>query len=153
MRKWLRGAAGWLPVVIWMGLIYLGSTDLLAEHRTSRWLVPCLRWLKPDISDAAIDRVQLVIRKGGHLTEFALLAVLVCRAMSPAASGPPDARPVKVIWGAITWGVIYAILDEFHQSFYATRQASAMDVCLDSCGVSLGVILWWLGRGLLRKNN
>jgi VanZ family protein len=134
-----------------MGFIFVGSTDILAEHRTSRWLAPFLRWLKPDISEATLSRVQLVIRKGGHLTEFALVAVLACRALSFTTTGKPEARTLKVAWGALAWGVSYAILDEFHQSFYATRQASAMDVGIDACGVSLGVALWWLARGWLRK--
>src|SRR5205823_2472657 len=66
----------WLPAIAWMILIFSGSTDVLSAHRTSRFIGPFLRWLKPDISDQAVGRVQLVVRKTGHLTEFAILAVL-----------------------------------------------------------------------------
>src|SRR5262249_31317101 len=33
-----------LPVILWMALIFAGSTDLLSPHRTSRMIGPLLRW-------------------------------------------------------------------------------------------------------------
>lgn len=38
-------------------------------------------------------------------------------------------------------GQIYAITDEIHQSFIPGRTASARDVCIDTCGVFLGIII------------
>src|SRR6266487_5867071 len=69
----------WLPVVLWMGLIFGGSTDVMSSHRTSRFIGPLLRWLNPNISDEAIRAVQTVVRKGGHVAEYSVLAVLIWR--------------------------------------------------------------------------
>jgi len=38
-----------LPVVIWLAVIFVGSTDLLSAEHTSRIIAPFLRWLNPDI--------------------------------------------------------------------------------------------------------
>jgi len=47
MRSFLKY---WLPVLIWLCLIFIGSTDLMSAEQTSRFFVPFLRWLKPDVS-------------------------------------------------------------------------------------------------------
>ena len=70
----------WLPVILWMGLIFCGSTDVLSSQRTSRFIGPFLRWLNPNISEETISAVQTVVRKGGHVTEYSVLAALIWRA-------------------------------------------------------------------------
>src|ERR1700745_3342736 len=71
----------WMPAIVWMVLIFLGSTDVLSAEHTSRFLVPFLRWLDPPISLAALAEIQFGIRKLGHFTEYAILAALLCRAL------------------------------------------------------------------------
>src|SRR5205085_11378558 len=71
----------WMPAIIWMALIFLGSTDILSAEHTSRFLVPFLRWLDPQISLAALAQIQFAIRKLGHLIEYAILAMLFWRAL------------------------------------------------------------------------
>ena len=72
----------WLPAPAWMALIFAGSTDLLSAARTAPFIVTLLRWLKPDLSDRALALAIRVIRKGGHLTEYAILAGLAPAAMN-----------------------------------------------------------------------
>jgi VanZ family protein len=153
VHKGQQWADYWWPVFLCMGLIYMGSTDILSGQRTSRFLAPLLRWLKPDISAEAMQRAQLVIRKMGHLTEYALLAGFVCRALSQASLGLPTSRPTWMIWGALGWAILFAVSDEIHQSFYVTRQASAWDVLIDACGACLGVGWWWGWNRLKRKRS
>src|SRR5438046_10764390 len=69
-----------LPLLIWLCVIFVGSTDLMSAEQTSRFLVPFLRWLKPDISTEALAQVHFFVRKLGHISEYAILAVLVWRA-------------------------------------------------------------------------
>ena len=38
-------------------------------------------------------------------------------------------------------GLIYAITDEYHQSFVAGRGPSATDVCIDTAGVCIGIVI------------
>jgi VanZ family protein len=123
----------WLPLVAWMIFIFIGSTDLLSAEHTSRFIGPFLHWFAPNFSDATIGTVQLVVRKCGHLTEYAVLAVLLYRALRRFA-------PALIV------AAIYAAFDEFHQSFVASRTASAWDVAIDCFGAFLGLCLWRLFR-------
>src|SRR5207244_9407479 len=79
--KVVRFVRYWMPAIVWMAIIFLGSTDMLSAEHTSRFLVPFLRWIDPQISLAALNAIQLGIRKLGHLTEYAILAMLLCRAL------------------------------------------------------------------------
>ncbi|HEY2139435.1 MAG TPA: VanZ family protein [Chthoniobacterales bacterium] len=123
----------WLPALAWMLFIFIGSTDLLSAEHTSRYIGPFLRWFAPDLSDAAIGTVQLVVRKCGHLTEYAILAALLVRALGGFGA-------------AFILAAIYAGLDEFHQSFVASRTASVWDVTIDCLGAVIGLILYRLLR-------
>src|SRR5205823_14527715 len=70
----------WLPVFIWLAVIFLGSTDLMSAEHTSRFIVPFLRWLNPDISLETLASIHSIIRKCAHLGEYAVLALLLLRA-------------------------------------------------------------------------
>jgi len=139
----------WLPVIAWMALIFAASTDLMSSQRTSRIIGPLLRWLFPNISEGAIRAVQTVVRKGAHLTEYAVLALLLWRARRQPVKH--DTRPWSWREAALTIFLagLFAATDELHQAFVATRFASALDVLLDTSGAALGMLgLWRCGRRL-----
>src|SRR6476469_7571457 len=77
-----RFVSTWMPVLAWMIVIFAASTDLGSAEHTSRFLIPFLHWLDPQISLATVIRIQLWIRKVAHLTEYAVLAMLLLRAVS-----------------------------------------------------------------------
>lgn len=136
----------WLPVLIWMAFMFTASTDLLSAEHTSRFLVPFLRWLKPDISWATIVQVHFLIRKGAHLTEYAILAVLLWRALRFHRVGVRHSLwPQAAI--ALVVAIVFAATDEYHQAFVPSRGSSPVDVMIDSCGAALGLALrWGIGR-------
>jgi VanZ family protein len=128
----------WLPVLIWLGVIFLGSTDMLSAEHTSRFLVPFLRWIDPQISFATLNAIQLGIRKLGHLTEYAILAMLLWRALR---SGTRWQMKMSILFlVAALASVIFAASDEFHQSFVPSRTASPNDVMIDICGALIGLL-------------
>src|SRR5438045_8621912 len=69
----------WMPAIVWMALLFIGSTDMLSAEHTSRFLVPFLRWLDPGITWATLNLLQTIIRKLGHVMEYAILAALLWR--------------------------------------------------------------------------
>ena len=69
----------WLPVIFWAGLIITASGDRKSVHHSSRIIEPLVRWLIPDISDEAVHTTVFVVRKGAHVTEFAIFALLLWR--------------------------------------------------------------------------
>jgi len=127
----------WLPVIGWMIFIFIGSTDLMSAAHTSRFIGPFLRWFAPTISDLTIGSVQLVVRKCGHLTEYAILAALLCRALRQRF---PRFLTAAIL-GFVVSGV-FAGLDEFHQSFVASRTGTPWDVAIDCLGAFAGVLIY-----------
>ena len=138
MRPRLRVLLRSLPALAWAALIFWGSTDALSAQRTSRFLTPFLRWLVPGISEASITLARAVIRKGGHVTEFAVLAVLVAWA---ARGTRMDDGGRRWFLGAWCIATAYAATDEWHQSFQPTRQGQVLDVAIDSAGALLGALV------------
>ncbi|MCL5096321.1 MAG: VanZ family protein [Candidatus Omnitrophica bacterium] len=137
----------WLPVILWMMFIFIGSTDVLSSAHTSRFLVPFLRWLKPDISQAALAKAQFMVRKAGHISEYAILSILLWRAFPRPESSLASSwywRGAAVVLPIVA---LYAASDEVHQSFYRSRFASVWDVSLDTIGAAVGLALVWaVGR-------
>ena len=142
----------WLPVLVWLGLIFIGSTDVLSAEHTSRFLVPFLRWLDPQISPAALNSIQLMIRKLGHLTEYAILAILLWRALRGAVVWKSTTLILFAI--SLIGCAVFAVSDEFHQSFVPSRTSSGKDVMIDICGATIGLaICVALGSRKVLKQN
>src|SRR3989442_15323043 len=68
--------AHWLPPVLWMGVIMLLSTDTGSAAHTGELLLPLLHWLLPWASPGDLAAIHGLVRKGAHLTEYAILAAL-----------------------------------------------------------------------------
>ena len=69
-----------------------------------------------------------------HFTEYALLAALWSWALAPSLG-----RRALPVAAAIT--VLYAISDEYHQSFVEGRDSDVLDVLVDSLGIATAVAL------------
>lgn len=52
-------------------------------------------------------------------------------------------KATKNILRSMALGVVYALLDEFHQKFTPLRSVSAFDIFVDTMGVTLGGLLLW----------
>lgn len=124
----------WLPVLLWMVFIFISSTDLMSAERTSRFIGPFLRWFAPDITEATIASIQFFVRKCAHLIEYGILSALLLRALRQHLLA---ARSV-----AFGFAALYAVLDEFHQSFVLSRTGSPWDVVTDSIGAILGLVIY-----------
>ena len=136
MKSFLRY---WLPVAIWLGVIFFGSTDLMSAEHTSRIIAPFLRWLRPDISPEAISQVQFFVRKAAHLIEYAILAMLLWRAIVRGTKAERGMAILSInVWLAAT---LVAACDEYHQSFVPSRGAAWGDVLIDSSGAIFGLLL------------
>jgi VanZ family protein len=126
----------WLPVFGWIIFIGINSTDLMSAEHTSRFIGPFLRWFEPNISESTIASVQLFVRKAAHLTEYAILAALLYRALRRGQK-----RLFRAGISAFFIAGVCAALDEFHQSFVASRTGTPGDVAIDCAGAAAGVAL------------
>jgi VanZ family protein len=129
----------WLPLLIWLGVIFVGSTNVMSVPHTSRYIIPVLLWLKPGMTVQTIWVIIVFIRKCMHVIEYAVLALLLWRALRSL----PILRPKTVmVFGAVLLGcAMLAASDEFHQMFVKSRTPSVRDVLLDVTGAILGLLI------------
>jgi VanZ family protein len=129
----------WLPVVFWMTVIFIASADAHSYEHSSFIVEPLLHWLFPKMSQEHVEQIHHVIRKCGHLTEYAILALLLWRALHLSKNNLPTWSWPKV-GGTLLLVFIYAATDEFHQSFVPTRTALVSDVFIDTSGGAIGLL-------------
>lgn len=82
-------------------------------------------WLFPNTSPEALATIHFIVRKLAHFTEYAILGVLAARAFRNLPR-----------WFLISAALVavYALLDEYHQSFVPSRTASILDSFIDMAG-------------------
>jgi len=138
----------WLPVILWMGVIFGMSTRTFSSEHTSRFIVPLLNFLFPWLSTQYVDLIHELIRKAVHVAEYFILGLLLFRAFRSDSS--QKWRPQWTIY-AVIGVMLYAACDEFHQSFVDSRGASLADVVIDSAGGVLSQIMIMFRRFLWEK--
>jgi len=82
---------------------------------------------------------DLLVKKGGHIAAYAVLVVLWLRALETRLPAGPAG------WLALVITVLYAISDEYHQTWVPGRNGTGVDVLVDTAGALVG--LWGLWRG------
>jgi VanZ family protein len=146
-----RGALWyWAPLAVWLGAIFFFSTDALSSAHTSRFVEPLIRRLLPGASEGAVYAIHVAVRKCGHLTEYALLALLAFRG---ARGGRPEGfRPG---WAATAFAVaaVYALVDEYHQTFVSSRTGNLGDAAIDMTGAAAALLFLAWARSVRRSNS
>jgi VanZ family protein len=108
----------WLSAVLVMGFIFGFSST-------------------PSTSLPNFGLLDVVFKKGGHILGYGILALAYWYGL----------RFEKRAWSlACLFAVLYAISDEFHQSFVPGRHPSWVDVLFfDGGGAAmvLGLVYWW----------
>ena len=125
-RLWRYG-----PVVLWALAIFIFSSGLFSGSNTSSVLKPLVLWVYPNVSDTGLAFFHGLIRKSMHFAEYAVLALLTARALRTSSTDF-----LRNHWFAVALGFValYALSDEFHQSFVPTRTASIYDCLIDTAG-------------------
>jgi len=103
----------WLPVLAWAAVIFALSSIAHLGTGLGTW--------------------DTILRKGAHVTEYAILGLLLMRAIG---------RELP----AFLLGIAYAITDEVHQHFVSGLHSSPLDVAIDSTGVLIGVLVFVRAR-------
>ena len=120
-KRWLYY---WLPVLLWMGVIFVMS---------SRSHLPFY----------VNETVDLMTKKAGHVTEYGVLAFLLWRVLSKERGWPT----LPSFSGAFMLSLLYAVSDEFHQTFVPGRNGALTDVGFDALGAVLASgLVWWFSR-------
>jgi VanZ family protein len=109
----------WLPALAWCSLIFYLSS------------VPNLK--------TEFGFGDLILRKMAHVIEYAVLFLLVRRAFCGSIAAGDSRRATAY---AIIFSVLYAVSDEYHQSFVPTRGPAVSDVLIDTAGVLIACVAY-----------
>jgi VanZ family protein len=146
--SWLRRVWRYGPIVVWIALIFWASTDQFSSEHTGGIIRPWIEWLFPGMSPDGVEKLHDVIRKAAHVTEYAIFALLVARALIGSSLALFSRG-----WLAISLLLLAAVAatDEYHQSFVPSRTAAIADVFIDMSGglVALAILAVWR---LARRN-
>jgi len=114
-RSWLKR---WLPSVLIMALIFAASST-------------------PGNDLPKFGVWDFLVKKGSHMLGYALLAISYLRGLS-------GSRGInrRTAFLAVVMAGLYALTDEYHQSFTPGRTPSIGDVGIDTLGASIGAGVW-----------
>lgn len=146
-----------------MVVIFSVSSDTQSFHHSSTLFEPLMHWLFPQMPQPRIEHIHYLFRKCAHLTEYALLALLLWRAIHhthgkrrrPAGEiEPPPNGKFPWLWPeaglALALVFLYAASDEIHQVFIPGRTGQVSDVLVDTTGGIIGLGLLWLSGKVLK---
>ena len=116
----------WLPPLVWMGVIFFVSARSTLPSAPGRW--------------------DLLFKKTMHVLAYGFLTWLYLRALR--GGEPRGNRPDSGWTRAVSAGMalLYALSDEYHQTFVSGRHGSLVDVAIDGLGISAVLLLDWGAR-------
>ncbi|MFA6321118.1 MAG: VanZ family protein [Candidatus Omnitrophota bacterium] len=112
----------WMPVFIWVAAMFLVSS-LPGKN-------------VPEAEVPYIDKIA-------HFTEFAILGLLVMRAIFKSSTNINLAKSIILSIIIIS---LYAVFDEWHQGFIPGRMCDMFDFLADAAGSAAGVIIYSIWR-------
>lgn len=141
-----------LATLSWMGVIfYLSHQPAEASSELSgrfAKLVMGLLSLLPITFDGEV--LHFFIRKGAHFFAYMVLGFLMYHSVRLFS----ERKPIENVLFALILSVIYAMTDEWHQTFIPGRSGELRDVLIDSVGSLTGILIYyWILRLLYNKKD
>ncbi len=106
----------WLPVILWMGVIFAFSSMSINGPASFSWL-------------------DFVMKKTAHLSEYVILYWLTWRAASKQGRN----NSTKALIIALIISFLYSLSDEWHQTLTPGREGTLRDVGFDTLGMLLSL--------------
>ncbi len=153
MSKMNKGRIiSWMLVASWMLVIFSFSAEegKISSSR-SRQLTKAVTQYSAQLPDKvkkninSTKLIELIIRKGAHVLEYLILTILLLFALSRSRLKKRNSYIL-----AASLAILYACIDELHQSFTPGRDGRVSDVFIDSIGVILGLFLFFISGYLKR---
>lgn len=137
----------WILVFLWMSLIfYLSHQAASQSSQLSRGLtvtiINIIEKVAPNL-EVEFDAFDYFVRKNAHFFAYLILGLLVANAMRNGQANRSFA--------AISLCVLYALSDEFHQTFIPGRAGQWMDILIDSAGSVFGVLSYQIALSIKKR--
>ena len=142
-----------LLIMVFIAIFNFSSQDgeksgTLSREVTNRVTkdIKSIQELEENKKEEVLSKIEHIIRKIAHFSIYTLVGILMMSLMSTY-----NLKQIKRVGISFGVGVLYAISDEFHQSFTPDRTPLVSDVCIDSCGVIVGIIIVIILLKLVQK--
>ncbi len=83
-----------------------------------------------------IENLSFIVRKFAHISEYIILAILMYNVLYN--------YNIKDYWIVLLLCILYSCSDEFHQLFVPGRSGQVVDVLIDSIGIVIGTLSYYL---------
>ncbi len=114
MQREMKKLKLWLPVIVWAGVIFGFSSLSINKEASFSWL-------------------DFIVKKTAHVVEYFILYWLLVRAWSEKMT-----KVNKKVFGfSLLVALLYALSDEWHQTFVPGREGTLRDVGFDTIGILL----------------
>jgi len=113
-----NGLWRWVPSILLMTVIFIASGT-------------------PGKDIPGFGVLDTILKKGAHMAGYALLAISYLHAIADSGK----AKRLIIVMAIVLAG-LYAVTDEFHQSFTPGRNPSVADVGIDAVGAIIGTLIW-----------
>lgn len=112
-----------------------GSLSKMVTEKIVNTL-PYIKDLDFDDKEKIIENGEIIVRKLAHLSIYTLVGMFAMAFMCTF-----NTKLLYKFGISFLVGLIYAITDEYHQSFVAGRGPAITDVCIDTAGVCIGIVI------------
>lgn len=143
-------------------IFYMSSQNGAESENSSHWMgrlvaehvVPGYQDMSEKRQEKLVLELDHPIRKGAHMTEYGVLALLLLGAVANYhkdrfALVPKNAKVDYFIAFVLT--ALYAASDEFHQTFVSGRSGQPLDVLIDSFGAIIFLIICYMIASYVNK--
>lgn len=127
----------WTLVALWAAVIFLMSAHTGSDFDGEGPLAAVKRWLVGLVSPVFGPKTD-VVNVAAHFTEYLVLGALLFTALRCTW---PSASLGYLALAAVALASLYAVTDEFHQSFVPGRLCDPADWFTDTLGAALGAVL------------
>lgn len=134
----MKKAAAWALCALWMAVIFFmsatpGDVSGAQSGTVTQIILRAVERVAGEEAARGIDAeaLETVVRKLAHMGEYAVLFLLLRRALALSGSRRPGLTALAIC-------AAYAAGDEFHQRFTPGRGPSPADVVIDTAGAMMG---------------
>ena len=148
--------------LLWMGVIFYMSNDSGEDSgNKSGDIINFIVSKYDQITNASIEKINYhnsiefkekanyIFRKVCHFSEYFVLSILL---INWFISLSKYTMLSSSIWTIII-SIVYALLDEYHQTFISGRSGNIIDSMIDTSGAITGTILVIIIYYIINKNN
>ncbi len=156
MKQKYAKLISWIMVIFWMIVIFLFSSQnaddsTQTSSASAKLLETLLNSLSGIFSEKQIDTLtkncQLIVRKIAHFSEYAILGMFSCNALTKYDFH--NKKTVPLVSSAIC--LVYAISDEIHQYLVPERACRFTDVLIDFSGAVFGISFLIIILSIIKK--